>query len=56
MKATIAPTLTVTENLSVRAEVSYYSYSNRPYTDKDTAISKSLDHSTYVGVQALLKF
>jgi hypothetical protein len=55
-KFTVAPSYNVTTNLIVRAEVSYYNYANRPYTDKDTFASQSLNHSTYVGVQALFKF
>ncbi|MFT3780397.1 MAG: outer membrane beta-barrel protein [Nibricoccus sp.] len=56
VKLTVGPSYEVTRNLVIRGEVSRYSYSNRPYTDKDTGHALNLNHSCYFGVQAIFKF
>ncbi|MDR2675818.1 MAG: porin [Opitutaceae bacterium] len=45
VKATVAPSLTLTENLEVRGEVSYTTFDKAPY-----------DSKIFVGVQAIFKF
>jgi len=55
-KFTVAPTYVVTANLSLRGEISYYNYSNYDYYEPMASRPKNLDHSTYIGVQALFKF
>ncbi|OAM87040.1 porin [Termitidicoccus mucosus] len=45
VKATVAPSLTLTENLEVRGEVSYTTFDKTPYDD-----------GFFVGVQAVFKF
>ncbi len=69
-KFTLAPSYKVTANLTIRGEVSYYNYANNtyaPYTEttyyNNSSSStrtygpiKALDHSTFVGIQALFQF
>jgi hypothetical protein len=62
-KFTVAPSYNVTPHLTIRGEVSCYNYSNYRYFDKNAyslpsivPATRSLNHSTYIGVQALFKF
>ena len=55
-KFTVAPAYNVTANLIVRGEISYYNYANYGYNDYERGLSLNLNHSTYVGVQAIFKF